>query len=130
MTETSRAILLLILVCIFVETGAAQNSNAERGTPTPIDQAVPVWVRRGTAGAGHIALSPLAGSWHVELSIYGTMGRSPDLPPLVSNEIRANRLWIADGQYLEDTTEGTVDGKPYWRRAGWDTAMLTAAMNG
>jgi len=69
-------------------------------------------------GAGQAALAPLVGSWRVELSIYGTMGRSPDLPPLISRDIRTTRVWIADGQYIEDTTEGTVDGKPYWRR-GW-----------
>ena len=69
-------------------------------------------------GAGHTALAPLVGSWHAELSIYGTMGRSPDLPPIVSRDIRTTRIWIADKQYIEDTTEGTVDGQPYWRR-GW-----------
>jgi hypothetical protein len=46
------------------------------------------------------------------------MGRSPDLPPIVSRDIRTTRIWIADGQYIEDTTEGTVEGQPYWRR-GW-----------
>ena len=46
------------------------------------------------------------------------MGRSPDLPPIVSHDIRTTRVWIADGQYIEDTTEGTVEGQPYWRR-GW-----------
>ena len=46
------------------------------------------------------------------------MGRSPDLPPIVSRDVRTTRVWVADGQYLEDTTEGTVDGQPYWRR-GW-----------
>ena len=81
-------------------------------------QTVPSWVQRGIPGAGHAALAPLLGSWQVEMSIYGTMGRSPDLPPIVSKDIRTTRLWIADGQYIEDTTEGTVDGKPYWRR-GW-----------
>ncbi len=46
------------------------------------------------------------------------MGRSPDLPPIVSNDIRTTRVWVADGQYIEDTTEGAVEGQPYWRR-GW-----------
>jgi hypothetical protein len=38
------------------------------------------------------------------------MGRSPDLPPIVSNDIRTTRVWVAGGQYIEDTTEGTVEG--------------------
>jgi hypothetical protein len=86
--------------------------------PAPAQNPVPAWVQRGQPGAGHAALAPLLGSWNVELSIYGTMGRSPGLPPLVSRDIRTTRVRIADGHYIEDTTEGMVDGKPYWRR-GW-----------
>jgi hypothetical protein len=105
MTTTLRSLLFMAVVCVFA-------------TPTSAQQAVPNWVSRGMPGAGHAALAPLVGSWHAELSIYGTMGRSPDLPPIVSRDIRTTRIWIADKQYLEDTTEGTVDGQPYWRR-GW-----------
>lgn len=116
MNATSRAILLLVVVCTCVEPRSAQNSN--RQMPASVDQAVPDWVRRGMPSAGHAALAPLVGSWSVELKIYGTIGRSPDLTPIVSNDIRTARMWVADGQYIEDTTEGTVDGQPYWRR-GW-----------
>ena len=45
-------------------------------------------------------------------------GTQSDLPPIVSEDIRTIRVWVADGQYIEDTTEGTVEGQPYWRR-GW-----------
>jgi Protein of unknown function (DUF1579) len=81
-------------------------------------QPVPDWVRRGIPGSGHAALKPLTGTWRVHKSIYGTMGRSPDLPPIVSDDIMTRREWVADGHYLEDLTEGTVEGKPYWRK-GW-----------
>jgi Protein of unknown function (DUF1579) len=60
----------------------------------------------------------LIGAWRVHKSIYGTMGRSPDLPPLVSDEITTTREWVADRRYIQDTTTGTVQSKPYWRR-GW-----------
>ena len=116
MTATSRAILLLVVICTWVEPKSAQNSN--RQITTSADQVVPDWVKRGMPSAGHAALAPLVGSWSVELKIYGTIGRSPDLAPIVSNDIRTARVWVADGQYIEDTTEGTVDGQPYWRR-GW-----------
>jgi hypothetical protein len=79
---------------------------------------VPAWQQRGQPGPGHAALDPLVGSWKVELSIYGTMGRSPDLPPIVSNDIRTNRAWTASQYYVEDTTEGAVAGRPYFRK-GW-----------
>jgi len=96
----------------------------------PAQQAVPASVQRGIPGAGHAALAPLVGSWRVELSIYGTMGRSPDLPPIVSHDIRTTRVWIET-----DSTSRTRP-KAQWRdshtgaEVGSDTATSTAAMNG
>ncbi len=117
MTTTLRSVLIMV-VCIFAPPTSAQNPDTQRGKAPAAQQAVPNWASRGIPGAGHAALAPLVGSWRVELSIYGTMGRSPDLPPIVSNDIRTTRVWVADGQYIEDTTEGAVEGQPYWRR-GW-----------
>jgi hypothetical protein len=108
-----KVLLLTAMVSLFTVPTWGQNSR-----DSITQQAVPPWMQRGMPGSGQAALEPLVGSWRVELSIYGTMGRSPDLPPLVSRDIRTTRVWIADGQYIEDTTEGTVEGKPYWRR-GW-----------
>jgi hypothetical protein len=114
MMRIHKSISIAAAACALTLPAFAQNRETDpRASPS-----VPMWVQRGVPGAGHAALQPLVGSWRVELSIYGTMGRSPDLPPIVSNDIRTTRVWIADGQYIEDTTEGTVDGQPYWRR-GW-----------
>jgi hypothetical protein len=104
--------ILAAAVCLLSVPALAQTTQPKTQQP------IPSWVQRGMPGPGQAALAPLVGSWTVELSIYGTMGRSPDLPPLVSRDIRTKRVWIADGQFLEDTTEGTVQGQPYWRR-GW-----------
>ena len=109
MSKILNSILLTGIACVLARPILAQNTGP---------QSVPAWVERGIPGAGHAALTPLVGSWRVEMSIYGTMGRSPDLPPIVSYDIRTTRVRIADGHYIEDTTEGTVEGKPYWRR-GW-----------
>ena len=118
MTRILSLKMLVAVACVLALPTLAQNP-AKIGEATPTAQeAVPAWVQRGIPGAGHAVLAPLVGSWRVELSIYGTMGRSPDLPPIVSHDIRTTRVSIADGQYIEDTTEGTVEGKPYWRR-GW-----------
>jgi Protein of unknown function (DUF1579) len=114
MNRDLKLMMLAAVVCAVAAPALAQNARAQSTT----QQAVPPWVERGIPSSGHTALARLVGSWRVELSIYGTMGRSPDLPPLVSRDIRTTRVWIADGQYIEDTTEGTVEGKPYWRR-GW-----------
>ena len=118
MTRILNLIMLVAVACVLALPTLAQNPvNTGEATPTA-QEAVPAWVERGIPGAGHAVLAPLVGSWRVELSIYGTMGRSPDLPPIVSHDIRTTRVLIADGHYIEDTTEGTVEGKPYWRR-GW-----------
>ena len=109
-----KRMMLVVVVCLPVVPVLAQNAEAQSKTEQP----APAWVQRGIPGAGHAALAPLVGSWRAELSIYGTMGRSPDLPPIVSRDIRTSRVWVADRQYIEDTTEGTIEGKPYWRR-GW-----------
>jgi quinol monooxygenase YgiN len=114
MNTILKRIILVAVSCSLVGLAGAQQADTQSSTEPPL----PAWVQRGMKGAGHSAMAPLVGSWRVEMSIYGTMGRSPDMPPLVSRDIRATRNWIADGHYLEETMEGTVDGKPYWRR-GW-----------
>jgi Protein of unknown function (DUF1579) len=113
MNSVLKRTMLVMLVCLSVVPVLAQNAEAQSKA-----EQVPAWVQRGIPGEGHAALTPLVGSWSAELSIYGTMGRTPDLPPIVSRDLRTTRVWVADGQYIEDRTEGTVDGKPYWRR-GW-----------
>jgi Protein of unknown function (DUF1579) len=118
MTTALRSALFIVGAYVFALPTSAQNPDPQRRTAPAAQQAVPDWARRGIPGAGHAALAPLVGSWRVEMGIYGTMGRSADLPPIVSNDIRTTRIWVADGQYIEETTEGTVEGQPYWRR-GW-----------
>ena len=114
MTRHLKQVMLAVVACFLAVHAVAQDAKAQSTT----QQAVPLWVQRGIPGAGHAGLAPLVGSWRAELSIHGTMGRSAELPPIVSRDIRTTRVWIADGQYVEDTTEGTVEGQPYWRR-GW-----------
>ena len=114
MTRFLKPMMLVAIFGVFAVSALAQNT----GTQSTTQPAVPRWMQRGIPGAGQAALAPLVGSWRVEMSIYGTMGRSPDLPPIVSHDIRTTRVWVADGQYIEDTTEGMVEGNPYWRR-GW-----------
>lgn len=118
MSTTCRVLLIMVVVSTTATTNSAQSPDVRRGAPSAAREAVPKWVARGMPGAGHAALAPLVGSWRAELSVHGAMGRSPDLPPIVSRDIRTTRDWIADGQYIEETTEGTMDGQPYWRR-GW-----------
>jgi hypothetical protein len=79
---------------------------------------IPPWMSRGMPGPEHRALEPLIGTWKVQLSMYGTIGRNPDDPPIVSNDLICRRAWVAGGRYIEDLTEGTMGDAPYWRK-GW-----------
>ena len=110
--------ILAAILCIATQNTFAQIRDNGQEVSSRAQEVVPPWVKRGIPSEGHAALAPLIGNWRVELSVFGAMGRSPDLPPLVSNDIRTTRVWIADGQYIEDTTEGTINRQPFWRR-GW-----------
>jgi hypothetical protein len=79
---------------------------------------MPAWMQRGLPGPSHAALEPLIGTWRVHMSIHATFGRSPDAPPIVSDDLLCRRQWVAGGRYLEDLTEGTAAGGAYWRK-GW-----------
>lgn len=107
----------IILAALFASL-ATLPALAQKPPGAGQDPSVPAWIQRGAKGPAQAAMAPLIGSWNVELSIYGTMGRSPDEPPIVARGLRATRNWIADGHYLEETIEGTVAAQPYWRR-GW-----------
>ena len=102
-------------------------AQVDPGPPTPLvpitppqssEQDMPGWIRRGLPGSGHEALQPLVGRWRVRYEVYGTLGRRGDEPPLVSEDITTRREWIGEGRFIEDTTEGTLMGAPFWRR-GW-----------
>lgn len=108
---------LLLLASTILGGLVLSGTNQEESRSAPQED-VPAWVRRGIPAEGHSALAPLIGAWRTQLSVYGTMGRSPELPPIVSDDITTKREWVADGQYIEDRTEGTINGQPYWRR-GW-----------
>src|SRR4029434_4574557 len=114
MTISLKRMIPAAVACLLALPASTQNTQAQFTT----QQAVPAWAQRARPSEGHAALEPLIGAWRVHKSIYGTMGRSPDLPPIVSDEITTTREWVADHRYIQDTTTGSVEGKPYWRR-GW-----------
>jgi hypothetical protein len=119
-----RSLAVGAFVCALAISVLAQ---VDPGPPTPLvpikppqssQQDVPGWIRRGLPGSGHEALQPLVGSWRVRYEVYGTLGRRGDEPPIVSEDITTRREWIGEGRFIEDTTEGTLMGAPFWRR-GW-----------
>jgi hypothetical protein len=117
---TTRAIVLTIAVAsaIVASDAPTHTSTVLWATSPSVQAEMPDWTRRGLPGAGHKTLEPLVGTWRVHKEIFGTLGRRADAPPLISDDITTRREWVAAGRYIEDTTEGTIDGAPYWRR-GW-----------
>jgi hypothetical protein len=110
---------MVVMVVVLSASATPTSMHDQAGGPRPDSAAaVPAFVRRGMPGAGHAALASLVGTWRVRYEVYGTLGRSGDEPPIVSDDIRTRREWVGGGRFLEDTTEGTLMGAPYWRR-GW-----------
>ena len=109
--------LCFIAIAFSFSSGAlAQSGSAETGLPPQSE--MPKWLSRGLPGRGHAVLAPLVGTWRVQMSFYGTLGRRPDQPPLVTEDLVSRRQWVAGGRYIEDTMEGTLNGSPVWRK-GW-----------
>ncbi|RWP13991.1 MAG: DUF1579 domain-containing protein [Mesorhizobium sp.] len=109
--------LCIIAITFSVSSSAlAQSASAEAELPAQSE--LPKWLSRGLPVREHEVLTPLVGTWRVQMSFYGTLGRSPDQPPLVTDDLISRRQWLAGGRYIEDTMEGTLDRAPVWRR-GW-----------
>jgi hypothetical protein len=87
------------------------------GTWVVIDNAhadaVPPMVDRAAPGPGQQALDPLVGDWQVEKTLFVAIG-TPEHPAL-SEKMTTHREWVGDGRFLQDTTQGTLKGKPYFR---------------
>ncbi|MER8477368.1 MULTISPECIES: DUF1579 family protein [unclassified Mesorhizobium] len=117
MIKTLHVALFVVAFVLPIPFGAlAQGSSAAAEPPTQSE--LPNWLRRGLPGPGHEVLAPMIGTWRVQMSFYGTLGRSPDQPPLVTDDLISHRQWLAGGRYIEDIMEGTLDGAPVWRK-GW-----------
>jgi hypothetical protein len=118
--NTMLKLVLVTAAYIFTVQLSAYAKNAANrpAASSTAAKEMPSWFRRGLPGPGHAALKPLIGTWRVHKSVYATLGRSPDEPPITSDDLICRRAWVAGDRYMQDTTEGTVMGAPYWRR-GW-----------
>jgi len=77
-------------------------------------KAAPPFVTRGMPGPGQAAMKPLVGYWRVKMSLFAALG-TPE-KPVVSTDVRTNRVFVAGGRFLADETRGTFGGQPYYRR--------------
>ena len=117
MIKALRVSLFVVAFTFPISSGALAQGGSTAGAP-PTQSELPNWLRRGLPGPGHQVLAPLIGTWGVQMSFYGTLGRSADQPPLVTDNLICRRQWLAGGRYIEDTMEGAMDGAPIWRK-GW-----------
>ncbi|MFI9838326.1 DUF1579 family protein [Nonomuraea sp. NPDC051941] len=95
---------------------AAQLQNAPAAAP--ITARTAVQVRSAPAdvlapGPFHRQLDPLVGTWKAVKTNYLLGGGKP----IVSRDITVTTRWIAKtgGRFLEERTEGTLGGNPYYR---------------
>jgi hypothetical protein len=116
MKHMSKALMIRPFALAFA-LAISGSASAQDGA-APAQSEMPNWLRRGLPGPGHQALAPLVGTWRVQLSIHSSLGRSPDQPPLVTEDLISRKQWLAGGRYIEDTMEGSLNGSPVWRR-GW-----------
>jgi hypothetical protein len=98
---------------LFVVLQAASAQDSAAPQVAPVQQDMPAFARRGLPGPAHAALEPLVGTWRVHKSIYIAVGTRDK--PAVSEDLVARRQWVAGGRYLQDVTEGSVAGGPYYR---------------
>jgi hypothetical protein len=73
----------------------------------------PPFVQRAQPGPGQAALQPLVGKWKVEKSLYVAVG-TPEHPAKGESMV-TERVWIANGRFLQDVTRGTIGGQSYFR---------------
>lgn len=118
MSTACPALVMLLCLPPISPPAPAQNGRDLPSAISKTQEEAPGWFCRGMPGPGQAALEPLIGTWRVHKEVHATLGRSPDDPPIVSDDLICRRAWIADGRFIEDTTEGTVMKTRYWRR-GW-----------
>jgi hypothetical protein len=105
-----KRVFAIVIVAVAGHLFASQVATAQQaGAPSDM----PMLLQRGLPGPGHAALAPLVGTWRVEMSIFAVLG-TPDRPA-VSRDLVSRREWVAGGRYLQDVTEGTFAGSPYYR---------------
>jgi hypothetical protein len=89
MLRIKSIVFVFLLFTLILQSVSAQKSASDAKV-----EEMPKWQSRGLPGSGHAVLEPLVGSWRVQMNFYATFGRSPDLPPIVS-EGTCRREWIA-----------------------------------
>lgn len=96
-----------VLAALFgLAAAAPTQKQPQPGSPPP-------FVQRGLPNAAHKALEPLVGNWNVEKTAY-IAGGTPQ-KPVTSSDITSRRVWLADGRFLRDETEGRIGTSKYWR---------------
>ncbi|MFG3439385.1 DUF1579 family protein [Nonomuraea sp. NPDC047897] len=102
-TFVIKKLLWAAAAAVIALTGATGASATTRDN-APVDNLTP--------GRFHQALDPLVGTWKATKTNYVLSST-----PIVSRDITVKTKWIAKtgGRFLQESTEGTLGGKPYYR---------------
>jgi len=71
-------------------------------------------IEAGLIGWSAPVMPRLVGAWRVEMTNYLAGGSRER--PTTSTDLVCRRQWIAERHYLQDVTEGTFGGSPYYRQ--------------
>lgn len=112
----SGVLALTLVFAASCATGQAAAPPPAPATTTVAAEQVPLMVRNGLPVEQHQWLDALAGDWNVEMSFF-LAGATPDKPHTGKNVVSHWRWLDKTGRkFIEETTEGTMLDKPYFRR--------------
>jgi hypothetical protein len=100
-----QSLVWVLSLCLMVTVAVAQ----EMPEMTAEEKAaMEAWIKAGTPGDPHQALSPMVGSFDVKM----TMWHAPDTP---GEEVTATSesRWVLGGRWVEQKFNGSVMGQPY-----------------
>lgn len=102
----SRILAATVLVAVTATLAFADDPKAKSAAQQQAE--MDAMMKAATPGEAHKKLSPMAGSWTVEVKMW----MAPGAPPTAGNG-SAENSWALDGRWLEQHFTGTFMGMPF-----------------
>src|SRR5438552_2582640 len=104
-----RTVLLAFALLVLAELSAT--AQGKKDAPKAADDKtaamMAAYMKHATPGEGHKKLQPLIGSW----TYTGKFWMDPGAPPM-EGKGTAERKWILDGRFMDETVKGQMPGLP------------------
>src|SRR5437660_8467714 len=118
-----RTVLLAFALLVLAELSAT--AQGKKDAPKAADDKtaamMAAYAKHATPGEGHKKLEPLIGSW----TFAGKFWMDPSAPP-TEGRGTAERKWILDGRFVQETVKGQMTGMPAFEGfaiTGYDNAQ-------